>query len=383
MAVADDFIRFSCPAVEGGELDYIQQAIADGRTGATGGPFGKKVASLLTASHSAEDSLLTTSGSTALELTAMLLDLRPGDTVIVPSYTFVTSALAYVREGARILFADIEPVTLGIDAGHVAELMDDSVRAVVAVHYAGVACDLAGLQEVLADHPGVDLIEDNAHGLFGTYRGRLLGTFGRLSTLSFGEPKNFTCGEGGAVILNEARDIDRAHTLHDKGTNRRAFTVGEVDKYTWVDRGSAFGLSDVLAAYLYGQLEARDAIMKKRRDVYERYAELLAPHAAERGFTLPTIPADRESGYHLFHVLVADRATRDATIGALRAAGISAPFHFVPLHSSPGGRRFAAAPAECPVAEDVAGRLIRLPLHNGITDEQIRRVADTFLSVIP
>jgi dTDP-4-amino-4,6-dideoxygalactose transaminase len=312
-------------------------------------------------------------------MTAMLLEARPGDTVIVPSFTFVSTALAYAREGFRIVFADIESETLGIDPGHVASLVDDSTRAVLAVHYAGIGADMEGLARVLDGRP-VDVIEDNAHGLFATHGGKSLGTFGRLSTLSFHETKNFVCGEGGALIVNDERDATRAHILHDKGTNRRAFMLGQVDKYSWQDTGSSFGLSDINAAYLLGQLEARDTVMDKRRRVFERYDHLLAPLAPEHGLRLPVVPEGSEPGYHMYYVLAPDRPTRDRVLGYLRDHGVQATFHYVPLHSSAGGRRFAAYRTECPTTEQISGRLLRLPFHNRLTDGDVDRVVETLLA---
>src|SRR3990170_4365597 len=224
-------IPFNRSSPMGREQEYLVQGLTSGHMSASG-PFSTRASSLLREALGSADVLLTTSCTGALEMSALLLDLQPGDTVIVPSFTFVTSALAFVRAGARIIFADIEPVTLGIDPAHVADLMDKSVRAVVAVHYGGVGCDLEGLRAVLAKWEGVTLIEDNAHGLFGTYKGAPLGSFGRFSTLSFHETKNISCGEGGALVLNESADIERAHVLYDKGTNRRAFMLGDVDKYS-------------------------------------------------------------------------------------------------------------------------------------------------------
>lgn len=376
-----DRIPFNKPTVEGRELEYVRAAVETGHTAASGG-FTAKVVDLLRDAHGAEDVVLTTSCTAALEMSAILLGLRPGDTVIVPSFTFVSCALAYVREGARILFADIEPTTLGIDPAHVAELMDDSVRAVVDVHYAGVGSDIAGLERVLESHEGVDLVEDNAHGLFGTYHGNPLGSFGRFSTLSFHETKNFVCGEGGALVINQARDVDRAHVVLDKGTNRRAFMLGQVDKYSWMDLGSSFGMSDLLAGYLLGQLELRETILAKRRHVHERYERLLAPHAAELGLTLPTIPPDRTSAYHMFYVLLADASARARVLRDLGQAGVHATFHYVPLHSSAGGTKFAAREVPCPVTDDVSSRLLRLPFHNGLTDGEIDRVAETLVDVV-
>jgi dTDP-4-amino-4,6-dideoxygalactose transaminase len=374
-------IPFNLPSLEGRELAHIRAAIDGGHISGSGA-FSATVSARLAEAHDAADVLLTTSCTDALEMSAMMLDLLPGQTVIVPSFTFVSTALAFVREGVRVVFADIEGETLGLDPEHVRSLLDDSVRAVVPVHYAGVGCDLAGLEEVLASHPQVDLVEDNAHGLFGRYRDKALGSFGRFSTLSFHETKNFVCGEGGALIVNRAEDVGRAHVLHDKGTNRQAFRLGSVDKYSWVDTGSSFALSEMLAAYLLGQLEASDAIMKKRRLAFEGYEAMLAPDSEALGYRTPIVPPDREQAYHMFYVLLADNATRDRVLEDLRAKGVTATFHYVPLHSSAGGRRFGVAPDDCPVTDDVSGRLLRLPFYNSITTDQQERVAAAFLESV-
>ena len=305
----------------------------------------------------------------------MLLDLQPGDTVIVPSFTFVTSALAFVRQGARVLFCDVEPETLALDPRHLAELMDDSVRAVVLVHYAGVAGPVGEVLEVLEGHPRACLIEDAAHGLFGTWEGRPLGTIGRFATFSFHETKNLVCGEGGALVLNDPDDVARAWVLFDKGTNRQAFMEGQVDKYTWLDIGSSFGLSDVLAAYLVGQLEQRTVIQDKRRTVFERYLDLLDEPARELGIRLPVVPSAAGPAYHLFHVLLPDNEVRNRVMGELRADGVQATFHYVPLHDSVGGRAFSQSPTDCPTTTDVAGRLLRLPFFNDLSEDQARRSA--------
>ncbi len=376
-----DEVRFNQPTLEGSELEYIQQAVHGGHT-SMDGPFARQVTDLLRQELDAAEVLLTTSCTDALEMAAMLLDLEPGDTVIVPSFTFVSSALAFIREGVRIVFADIERQTLGVDPAHVAELVDDTTRAVVAVHYAGVGCDLDGLRTVLEGHDRIDLVEDNAQGLFGTFEGRPLGSFGRMSAVSFHETKSFTCGEGGALVLNDGADVDRAHVLYQKGTDRRAFELGQVAKYTWQDVGSSFGMSDILAGYLLGQLEARDAILAKRRAVVERYHELLAPEAGRLGFEVPATPGDRDYAYHLYYVLLDGPETRTRVTKALAEQGIRAAFHFVPLHDSPGGRRFSARLTECPVTDEVAGRLLRLPLHNALTPADAERVSEALLGAL-
>lgn len=374
-------IPFNRTAIEGRELEYVQQSITGGHPG-SGGEFSARAAAILAEVTGAEEVLLTTSCTSALELSALMLDVGPGDTVVVPSFTFTTSALAFARQGARLLFCDIEPATLGLDPAHLATLLDETVRAVVVVHYAGVGCDLDGIREVLRDRPDISLVEDNAHGLLGSYREQPLGSFGRFASQSFHETKNFVCGEGGALLLNEARDVDRARVLYDKGTNRRAFLLGQVDKYSWKDTGSSFGLADVLAAYLLAQLEQRDLIQAKRRALHQRYAEGLAPFAHELGFQLPVCPPDRESAYHMFYVLLPDRDTRNHALTSMRDAGVVATFHYVPLHSSDAGRKFAARPTECPVSDDISGRLLRLPFFNDLGDTDVDRVLEAFLSCL-
>jgi dTDP-4-amino-4,6-dideoxygalactose transaminase len=326
--------------------------------------------------------LLTTSCTAALEMSAMLLDVGPGDTVVVPSFGFVTTALAYARQGAKVLFCDIDPHLLALDPGHLAELMDPTVRAVVPIHYSGIAADLEGIATVLAEWPRAELVEDNAHGLFGRYRDRPLGSFGRFATLSFHETKNFICGEGGALVINRPADVDRARVIYHKGTNRSAFLLGQVDKYSWQDTGSSFGLSDVLAAYLVAQLEQREPILARRRHVFDRYHAALSPVADEHGITLPVVPPDRVQAYHMFYVLLPDVETRNAVLASMVARDIHATFHYVPLHSSPHGHRVAAREVACPVTDDISGRLLRLPFYTGLSDADLDRVLDAFLGAL-
>ena len=374
-------IPFNNPGMVGPEMDYVRQAVVDGHSSAKG-PFTDRVSTLLEEALGARDVLLTTSCTAALEMSGMLLDLEPGDRVIVPSFTFVTTALAFAREGAELVFADIEPTTLGMDPAHVAELIDERTRAVVPVHYAGVASDLDGLQEVLADHERVEMVEDNAHGLFATHRGQPLGSFGRFSTLSFHETKNFVCGEGGALVLNDQADVARAHVLYDKGTNRRAFMLGQVDKYSWMDKGSSFGMSDLLAAFLYAQLEGRDEVLARRRAVFDRYEERLAPHAEDLGFRTPHVPDTATCAYHMFYLLVEDRATRDHLLTALGRSGFKATFHYVPLHDAVGAKAHRAIETACPVTDDISGRLIRLPFYNDLPLPDVDRIADCVLETL-
>lgn len=358
-------IPFNKPARVGRELDYIAQAI-DGNHASSGGQFSSRVTELLKEELGAADVLLTTSCTDALELSALLLELGPGDVVIVPSFTFVTTALAFARTGATVRFADIEPETLGLDPSSVEALLDESVKAVVPVHYAGVGCQIVELDQVVAGRAAI--VEDNAHGLFGRIGERNLGSFGRMSTLSFHETKNFTCGEGGALLLNDQADVERAHVLLDKGTNRRQFLNGAVDRYTWVDTGSSFGLSDLLAAYLWAQLEERTTVMKTRRRLCEFYDSMLRPLQDKFEFRCPVIPADRSSAWHMYYMLLGSRAERDALLRHLADLGVNAPFHYIPLHSSPGGLSVTDRVGECPVSDDISGRLIRLPLYFNLSE---------------
>src|SRR3954471_20640601 len=371
-------IRFNQATMAGRELEHVRTAMESGLT-ASGGPFSAASSAILAAETGAEEVLLTTSCTSALELSAMLMDVGPDDTVIVPSFTFTSSALAFARQGARLLFCDIERRTLGLDPDHLATLLDDSVRAVVVVHYAGVASDLDGIHRVLADRPDVALIEDNAHGLFGSFRGRPLGSFGRFAAQSFHETKNIVDGEGGARLLNDSRDVDRARVLYEKGTNRRAFMLGQVDKYTWRDTGSSLGLSDVLAAYLLAQLEERDTIQAKRRTIHDHYSAALAPYAEDLDFQLMQVPEGRESAYHMFYVLLPGRDRRNDSLEMLRKLGVQATFHYLPLHTSDAGRAFSLRDAECPVSEQVSGRLLRLPFYNDLREGDIDRVVAAFL----
>jgi dTDP-4-amino-4,6-dideoxygalactose transaminase len=375
-----DAIPFNRPCLAGRELEYMAEAVASGHS-ASGGAFTQRARALLQEVHQAQDILLTTSCTDALEMAAMLVDVGPGDTVVVPSFTFTSTALAFARERARLRFCDIERQTLGVDPDHLEQLLDDTVRAVVVVHYAGVPCDLDRIVP-MCEARGITLIEDNAHGLFATHRGRPLGTFGRMSTLSFHETKNFICGEGGALVLNEAADVERAHVLLDKGTNRKAFLDGAVDKYTWQGLGSSFGLSDILAAFLTAQLEAADAVRAARRRLVERYRALLEPVAGVLGLTLPREPATATPADHMFYVLLSDDTDRNAVISRMRSVGVNPTFHYVPLHSSPAGLALADGPQHLPVTDDVSARLLRLPFYNDMTNADADRVVEALVGAV-
>jgi dTDP-4-amino-4,6-dideoxygalactose transaminase len=367
-------IPFTLPTLEGNEESYMTEALTKSRLSGDG-PFTKRCHKFLEESLGVSKALLTTSCTAALEMTALLLDVQPGDEVIVPSFTFVSSINAYVLRGAKPVFADIRPDTLNIDEAHLESLITSRTKAIVVVHYAGVACEMDEIMAI-AQHHGIAVIEDNAHGLFGRYRGRQLGTFGQLATLSFHETKNFTCGEGGALLINDASLIERAEIIREKGTDRSRFFRGQVDKYTWVDIGSSYLPSDLLAAMLLGQLEARDHIQSSRQRIWEFYRSNLTNWAEEQDVRLPVVPAHSEQSYHMFYLLMPSLAERQRLIAHLKANQIQAAFHYQPLHLSGMGRRLGGSDGDCPVTERVADTLLRLPFYNRLGDQDLERVVD-------
>ncbi len=372
-------IPFNRPCQTGNELQYMTQSLANGHISGDG-PFTKKCHELLTDVHKCAATLLTTSCTHALEMSALLLDIKPGDEVILPSFTFVSTANAFVLRGARPIFADVRPDTLNLDETHLETLINPRTRVIVPVHYAGVGCEMDAICAIAANY-GIAIVEDNAHGLFGKYRGRFLGTFGALSTLSFHETKNFHCGEGGALIINDHTLVERAEIIREKGTNRSRFFRGQVDKYTWVDIGSSYLPSDLLAAYLLAQLEAREYVLAARRRIYEYYLKNLADWAAANGVQLPVIPDTCESSYHMFYMLLPSLTHRTKLIAHLREHGIMSVFHYLPLHLSPVGRSFGYREGDCPVTENVSDRLLRLPFYNDLTEDELQRIVATIQTV--
>jgi dTDP-4-amino-4,6-dideoxygalactose transaminase len=298
---------------------------------------------------------------------ALLLNVEPGDEVIVPSFTFVSTVNAFVLRGARPVFADIRPDTLNLDETQLERLITPRTKAIVPVHYGGVGCEMDTILEV-ARRRGVAIVEDNAHGLFGKYKGKYLGTFGCLAAQSFHETKNFSCGEGGALLINHPRYIERAEIIREKGTDRTRFFRGQVDKYSWIDIGSSYLLSDILAAFLCAQLEAREQIQARRRQVWEYYNEHLQDWAKDHGVRLPSVPSYCEQSYHMFYMLLPSMRQRQGLIAHLRARGILCIFHYLPLHMSQMGKRFGGKPGDCPVTEDVSDRLLRLSFYNGLAE---------------
>lgn len=361
-------IPFNRPAPLGREQEYIAQSLASGHLSGDG-TFTKRCHELLERELHVSRALLTTSCTHALEIAALVLQLGPGDEVVVPSFTFVSTANAFALRGARMAFVDIRPDTLNIDEAQIAGALTPRTRAIVVVHYAGVGCDMDRILAVAGER-GVPVIEDNAHGLFGRYRGRPLGSFGLMSTLSFHETKNFTCGEGGALLLNDPDLTARAEIVREKGTDRSRFFRGEVDKYGWVDVGSSYLPSDLLAAMLLGQLEERGRVQARRRFLWERYFEALRPWADRNGWRLPIVPPECEQAYHMFYMLAPSQDVRARLIEHLKCRSILSVFHYLPLHASAAGRRVAARPVECPVTDRVSERLLRLPFFTTMTDEE-------------
>ncbi len=365
-------IPFNRAQFEGQEQMYMQQALAGGHV-AGDGKFTRKCHAFLEQEMGVPRALLTTSCTHALEMAALLLDIRPGDEVIIPAFTFVSTVNAFVLRGAIPVFIDIRPDTLNLDEAQLESLVSPRTRAIVPVHYAGVGCEMDTIMEV-AERRGLAVVEDNAHGLFGRYRGKQLGTFGVLATQSFHETKNFTCGEGGALIINDPRHAERAEIIREKGTNRSRFFRGQVDKYTWVAPGSSYLPSDILAACLYAQFECRDRIQSKRQRIWENYYALLRDWAPEYGVQLPTVPAHCEQPYHLFYILLPSLDERQALIAHLKTLGIQSVFHYLPLHLSDMGKRYGGKAGDCPVTEYVSDRLLRLPFWNGLTETEVERV---------
>jgi dTDP-4-amino-4,6-dideoxygalactose transaminase len=357
-------IPFNRPSFAGRELAHIAAALESGHASGDG-PFTRRCHTYLEQHLPGGRALLTTSGTHALEMAALLLDLRPGDEVIVPSFTFVSTANAFVLRGAIPVFADVRPDTLNIDEERLGPLITPRTKAIVVMHYAGVGCEMDAIGSIAAAR-GIAVVEDNAHGLFGRYRQKPLGTFGSLSALSFHETKNITCGEGGALVLNDHRFFERAELIREKGTDRSRFFRGEVDKYTWVDVGSSYLPSDILAAFLCAQFEALSEIQSRRRRIWEAYQAGLSEWASATGVRLPIIPAHCEQPFHLFYLLLPSETARARLIAHLAGRGILAVSHYVPLHLSPMGQRFGARAGACPVTEDVSARLLRLPFFTGL-----------------
>lgn len=369
-----DPIPFNRPGFDALERKHLEEAIARGHYSGDG-PCTKKCHALLQEALAVHRAFLTTSCTHALEMSALLLDIKAGDEVIIPSFTFVSTVNAFVLRGARPVFADVRADTVNLDESLLERLITPRTKAIVPVHYAGVGCEMDAIMAI-ADARGIPVVEDNAQGLFGTYRGRPLGSIGQMGALSFHETKNFSCGEGGALLVNDQRYAERAEIIREKGTDRSRFFRGQVDKYGWVDMGSSYLPSELLAAVLLGQLESRERIIARRRAIWQAYDTRLAKWAAARGLRQPVVPAHVEQSYHMYYLLCPSLEARTALIAHLKARGISAVFHYLPLNASPMGLKLGGVAGSCPVAESVSDRLVRLPFFTSMTDDQQSRVID-------
>ena len=367
-------VDFNRPIAVGKEFEYMRQAI-ENRHLSGDGPFSKKCHELLEREVGVKKALLTTSCTHALEMSALLLDIQPGDEVILPDFTFVSTVNAFVLRGAKPVFLDVRPDTLNRDESALEATITPRTRAIVPVHYAGVGCEMDTILDIAGRH-NIPVVEDNAHGLFGKYKGRFLGTFGVMATQSFHETKNFSCGEGGALLINDPLYAERAEIIREKGTNRARFFRGQVDKYTWVDIGSSYLPSDILAAFLFAQLEQREQIQSHRKNIWELYRAGLSDWAAARGVQLPHVPEYCEQSYHMFYLLLPGLELRQKFILYLREQGIYSVFHYLPLHLSDMGQRFGGKAGDLPVTENVSDRLVRLPFHNALTSGEQEQVID-------
>lgn len=362
-------IPFNRPSLTGNELNNIASAIKNGHISGAGQFTSLVEEKLSTTVNATGKVLLTTSCTHALEMSAILANIQPGDEVIVPSFTFVTTALAFVMQGATPIFCDIKSNTLNIDENQIESLITERTKAIVVVHYAGVACEMTTIVELCKKH-NILLIEDNAHGLFASYRGQCLGSIGDLATQSFHETKNIYCGEGGALIINNAKYSQRAEIIREKGTDRSRFFRGEVDKYSWVDKGSSYVMSDMLAAFLLAQLDDVKNIQSKRQYVWQQYNNELALWAEGNDIKTPYIPPHCTQAYHMYYLILPTSEYRQAFIEHLNNKGISAVFHYLPLHESPIGKDLGSAPNGCPISSDLSSRLVRLPFFHDLQEDE-------------
>ena len=370
-------IPFFRPFLTGKELEYISGALQSGKLEGDG-EFSKKCQEFLKNRFKTREVYLTPSGTAALEMAAILLDLQPGDEIIMPSFTFPSTANAFVLRGARPCFVDIRPDTLNIDENQIESVIRSKTRAIMPVHYAGVSAEMDRIGQVARKY-GLKVIEDAAQGINAQYKGRFLGTLGDMAAYSFHATKHVICGEGGAILLNTPEYIERAEIVREKGTNRKKFLRGEIDKYTWVDVGSSFLLGDVLAAFLWAQFEEMDAIQSRRKTLYEFYGHLLKPLEKKGVFTVPVIPRECATNYHLFYFLLESERQRNALLKHLKGKNIGATFHFIPLHESAFGRKFNYREGDFPVSESVSRRLLRLPFYVELTFQDQERIVNEII----
>lgn len=372
-------IPFNKPPMTGNELAYMQQAMANGHLSGNG-IFTQKCEKWLEKRLNATKVLLTSSCTASLEMAAMLLDIQAGDEVIMPSYTFVSTANAFALRGAAIVFVDIRPDTMNLNERLIEQAITPQTKAIVAVHYAGVACEMDSIM-ALAEKYGLAVVEDAAQGVLAYYKGRTLGTIGHIGCFSFHETKNYSSGgEGGAILLNDPKFIERAEIVREKGTNRSEFFRGQVDKYSWRTLGSSYLMSDLQAAYLYAQFENAEQIKARRLSIWLQYWHAFRPLAEQGRVSLPTIPSDCEHNAHIFYLKLRDEQQRSALIAHLNAHQILAVFHYVPLHTSPAGQMFGKFVGEDKVTTQESEKLVRLPLFYNLLDDEVARVITATLA---
>lgn len=366
-------IPFNIPPYVEHEMEYLQKACEVNHKICGDGPFTKQCKAWVEEKTGTAECLMTTSGTSALEMAAHLSHIQPGEEVIMPSYTFCSTADAFVLKGAVPVFVDIRPDTMNLDETLLEDAITDKTRAIAAVHYAGVSCEMDTILEIAKRHH-LTVVEDAAQGVMSSYKGRALGTLGDFGCYSFHETKNYSMGEGGALLIRDPEKISEAEILREKGTNRSQFFRGQIDKYTWVDYGSSFLPSELNAAYLMAQLDRADAINNARLARWEQYYRLLSPLAAEGRIELPVIPKDCVHNAHMFYIKTRDLEERQALIQALREQGILAVFHYIPLHSSPAGRKFGRFHGEDRYTTRESERLLRLPMYYSLTEENVNDV---------
>ena len=367
-------VPFNKVIPQGRELEYLETAIRNGHISGDG-PFTKKCQALIEEALDVHKALLTTSCTHALEMAAILLDIQEGDEVIAPSYTFVSTINAFILRGAKPVFAEIRADTLNIDETKLDNLITRKTKAIVVVHYAGVACEMDDILTI-AERFNVPVIEDNAHGNFGRYNGKFLGTFGKMATLSFHETKNISCGEGGCLLINDAQFEKRAEIIREKGTDRSAFFQGKVDKYSWRDIGSSYVPSDMLAAFLYGQLEVWRSIQEKRKVLWGSYNNMLSDWAERSGVGTPQVPDHCENACHMYYLILPTSEQRDLLITYLAQRKIMSVFHYLPLHVSEVGQKYGYKEGDYPITESMSSRLIRLPFFNEMSLQEQERVSE-------
>ena len=368
-------IPFNSPYLTGKELIYLQESLKSGNIVGNAG-FTRKCEELLEKSFSAKKILLTNSCTDALEMASLLTGLKPGDEVLVPSFTFVSTVNAFILRGARPVFVDIREDTLNIDETKIDEKITEKTKAIFPVHYAGVSCEMDAITDT-AKRYNLFVVEDAAQGVNAKYNGQYLGTIGDIGTYSFHGTKNYTCGEGGAIVINNNNFIERAEIIREKGTNKSKFLRGEIDKYTWVDIGSSYLVSDMLAAFLLAQLENLDEISKKRKEIFDYYYENLEKLQTAGELKLPSVPGNCETNYHLFYVILNSEDKRNNIIKRLREHGIQAVFHYVPLHTSPMGIKYGYKAGDLPVTESMSSRLLRLPLYPHLEKDSQKYIIDS------